>query len=69
MPNIKDIKVKINLDTEVKASGYYDKRNFSESDMKKYEEYMEFNRKMKKGEDYVEPEEDYDSEEEDQFLA
>lgn len=30
---------------------------------------MEFNRKMKKGEDYVEPNADYDSEEEDQFLA
>jgi hypothetical protein len=36
----------------VKASGYYDKRNFTEQDLKRYEEYMEFNRRMKRGEDY-----------------
>jgi hypothetical protein len=36
MPNIKDIVAKINLDSEVKASGYYDKNNFSEIDLKRY---------------------------------
>lgn len=40
MLNLKDIEVKHNLDAEVKASGYYDKNNFSEIDLKRYEEYQ-----------------------------
>lgn len=34
--HLNDITVKENLDSEVKASGYYDKNNFSEIDLKRY---------------------------------
>ena len=54
MPNLKGMEVKCNSDSEVKASGYYDKNNFSEIDLKRYEEYQELNRKMRRGEELVE---------------
>lgn len=39
MPQLQDIKLVKNLDTEVKASGHLDKIKFSEVNIKQFEEY------------------------------
>ena len=71
MPQLQNVVVGKNLDMEVKASGYVDNLRFSEVDMKQFEEYGEFLRRLKREKPELEDEKEGEKneEEEDNYLS